>query len=115
MRERRRHQRYKVSENAFVFGAVHPGRITDISLAGMSFSHICDGELPETESLTILDSENQFFLEKVPCQTIARVVELSGFPASPLQVANVRVAFRLTSIQKVLLEAYIKTHAIGNA
>ena len=115
MLERRKHKRYKVNKNAFVFGANSPGRISDISIAGMAFSHICDGKESKPDAISILDSDNDFFLEQIPCQIISRNITRGVMPASSMQMAKVCVAFHLNSSQKPQLEEYINTKAIGNA
>ena len=115
MLERRQYKRYKVNQNAFVFGADQPGRITDISLAGMAFSYICDAQQSKTDNISILDSDNQFFLEQIPCHTISQTVRTSDLPTSFMLMAQVSIAFELTPSQKTKLEEYINNHAIGNA
>jgi len=115
MNDRRKYKRYQVNQNAFVFGSDHPGRISNISLAGMKFSHICEEELCDTENISILDPENEFFMKQIPCQVVSQSITGSDLPASSIHTAHVRVSFQLSPSQETRLKEYINTASVGSA
>jgi len=115
MEERRSYKRYQVGDNAFVFGAEHPGKINNISLAGMSFSHLCEDTKRTPDRVTILDPKNEFFMEQIPCRLVSRQISHGALPTSTMHTSHVRVAFLLDANQRDSLESYITSSAVNNA
>ena len=59
--ERRQHPRYRVQKNALALlrnESIHPGKITEISLAGMVFQYNSkDGHAPEASEIDIISAD----------------------------------------------------------
>ena len=114
MLEKRRHKRFKINEDSFVFSKMLPGRIKNISMGGMAFSHVFNNDDDLTiESLSILDKEHEFFLEDVSCRSVGNTITKSSFPFSDIKTVRQNVEFFLSSSQVNELEDYIQHHNCG--
>lgn len=114
MIERRKYKRYRIGEGVFVFSSSHPGRVNDISLGGVSFSHVyCAEDIDKDDTISILDSANDFYLRDVSCKPVCSFIENSLFPLSFMHTNKRSVQFSLSSSQKDQLEKYLQQHAIG--
>ncbi len=115
MLERRQHKRFKVNKDTFVFSKAHPGRINDISMGGMAFSHFSSNdECQGIESLSLFDKENDFFLEDVSCRTIGNSISRSSLPFSVMKTAQKSVEFSLSPSQAIQLQRYLQFHSCGH-
>lgn len=120
--EKRMHERFLVRDGVIVAlqnGASRIGKVRDISLGGLSFEHICDGNLNWVGSRkNILLWVENFRLPSLPC----RVVYDSPLPIRPeyslltIQLMTRRCGVRfeaLTNDQANQLDLFLKTYAGG--
>lgn len=108
--ERRRYPRYQPSEGALATAKHVLGPIVDISLGGMAFEYFQDGANGSQASLIgIMHPEQDFWLEQIPCRTVAeQLVNSACFTPAALRKRR-RVAFReLTLDQQQKLEQFIQ-------
>ena len=115
--ERRKHERFRVRENAYVI--LHPciaGRLINISMDGLTFHYVNIKEPSEIESeLDIGVTNNAFSLRNVPCKILSDF-EVEGFSSNPVSIRRCRVQFRdLTQHQISKLEYFIHNHTVGEA
>ena len=79
-KERRKHKRFPVTDNAFAVLRFSPastkiGRIIDISLGGMAFEYENSDEWGDTpKELSILFGDDDFYLEKIQFETISDTI-----------------------------------------
>lgn len=110
--ERRKHQRYRVKEEALVISPEIVGQITDISLGGMAFRYAdkIDSSQP-SEELDLFLSNNDFYLDSVPITTISDRTLLTVSPYSPMVMRLCGVQFgQLSPSQQTQLEQFIESH-----
>ncbi|UCD86725.1 MAG: hypothetical protein JSV01_02805 [Desulfobacterales bacterium] len=113
-KEQRKHKRFQVPKGAFV--AVAPdydkiGPLADLTMEGLAFCYIGEGEPPDKSHLDIFLTEGDFFLGKVPFRTISGVDLVDKVPSSPVTMKQCRVKFRkLTPDQKMKLNDFIDSH-----
>jgi hypothetical protein len=115
--ERRKHKRFPVTKDTFV--ALKPdylevGRVINISMAGLTFSHMADGKPPRQSSdLDIFLVDRTFHLRDVPFRTISDV-ESDRIPFSSAKMRKCTVQFEdLTSHQQGELKYFIQNHTEG--
>lgn len=111
--ERRRQPRYRLGEGAIAVTANTPGHIQNISMGGLSFVYL-HGDEPDAEvkSVDILDGQNDFFMEAIPCRTIAETLLVNESSFSMIRMVQRSVEFlEMSKAQMVALEAYIAQHA----
>lgn len=115
--ERRKHERMEVRDGAFVLlgpDSTKLGRMIDISLGGLAFSHMARERL--SNALFELDMfiiDGDFYLEQIPFETISdfKTVE-NPFSSITMRRSGVRFG-ALTRDQLSLLENFIQNHTIG--
>ena len=111
--ERRHDTRFKVNPGAYtVFSpkSIIPGRINDISMGGLSFSYV-EGEewYHESKELDILFGENDFYLDKIPFETVSDTIIEKESPFSQITMRRCGVRFgKLTAEQQVQLKNFIR-------
>jgi hypothetical protein len=115
--ERRRHIRYRVGDSAIAVSSNNPGHIKDICAGGLAFLYLdFDDDHPESDFVDILDGENDFFMERIPCRTVSNHKIINESPFNTVRMVKRTVQFgKLTSAQKSKLEKYIIQHAVGHA
>jgi hypothetical protein len=113
--ERRKHKRFRVTEDTFV--AIGPyyfkiGQALNISMGGLAFTYMVNGKPPKQSSiLNIFSVDRTFHLRNVPIKIISDAVH-HGIPFSTLMTWACTVQFeRLTFHQKNELEYFIQNHA----
>lgn len=111
--EKRAHVRYTLSEGAIALCANHPGHIKDISLGGLAFVSLEPVESSSAiQTVDILDGQNGFFLEQVPCRMLDDTVILNDSPFNTIHMVKRRLQFEgLTETQKTKLQIYLQAHA----
>jgi hypothetical protein len=114
--ERRRHQRYKIKDNAFAIINPEPVRlvpILDIAMGGVGV-YVNDREqwLIEASKLEIMVADCSFYLANLPFESIAN---FNAFPAKPSNLIDGRrcsLKFStLTLSQKTELKYFIRNYA----
>lgn len=115
--ERRRQPRYRLGEGAIAVTANNPGHIQNISLGGLSFVYLnSESPMADAESVDILDGQNDFFMEAIPCQTVSEKVLINESSFSMLRMVQRSLAFGpLSQAQQRQLEAYILQHSTSYA
>jgi len=114
--ERRRHQRYKIKDNAFAIINPEPVRlvpILDIALDGVGvYVNNEDHWLNKVSKLEIMVADCSFYLENLPVESISN---FKAFPANPSHLIDGRrcsLKFgSLTLNQKTELKYFIRNYA----
>lgn len=96
-KDRRSHARFKAKAGAYtVFSSrsIIPGRINDISLGGLCFFYV-EGEAwyNEFSELDILFGDNDFYLDKIPFETVSDTISENESLYSPIIMRRCRVKF----------------------
>lgn len=111
--ERRSQPRYRLGEGAIAISANNPGHIQNISMGGLSFVYL-HGENPgqEAKTVDILDGQNDFFLEAIPCRTVSEKLLINDSSFSMIRMVQCSLEFgKLTKTQRTQLEAYLAQHS----
>ena len=116
--ERRQHKRMEVRDGAFVLlgpRSTKLGRIIDIGMGGLSFSHMARERPPsELSELDIFIIDSDFYLECLPFETIADFKTHEN-PFSSITMRRSGVQFgELGRNQVSQLEHFIQNYTIGN-
>jgi hypothetical protein len=110
--KRRRQDQFQVQSSAFVvYDSNKLGRIVDIGMNGLSFSHVESDRSPtELRQLDIFLVDSDFYLEKVPVET-SSVVKTYEPGFSSIYFGRYSLQFgRLTRNQRSQLEFLIRNH-----
>ena len=115
--ERRRHKRFHVRDGGIALvtppgpSSTVVGHILDISLSGLSFRYVSDEGINERASeVTIASAENQFYLRRLPIQTISDF-EIAKMPFGTMSPRRHSLEFgELTDGQVSQLEHFIMNH-----
>jgi len=116
--DKRKHTRFRSQDLAFAAFGSHIkeiGQIIDISMGGLAFRYIADGDqLNESRELEIYLANNGFHLEKVPFNTISDFELTSEFPLSSIRMRRRGMQFgELLQTQVSQLEYFIQNHTVG--
>lgn len=111
--ERRRLPRYRLGEGAIAVSANNPGHIQNISMGGLSFVYLHSEEAGvDGNCVDILDGQNDFFMEGIPCRTVAEKLLINESSFSMIKMVQRSLEFgSLSKAQQVQLEAYIVQHS----
>jgi c-di-GMP-binding flagellar brake protein YcgR len=118
--ERRNHTRFKAKAGAYtVFSArsIIPGRINDISLGGLCFSYV-EGEewYHESSELDILFGDDDFYLDKIPFETVSDTIIENESPYSQIIMRRCGVKFgKMSSEQLEQLKHFITQNTMNGA
>lgn len=115
--KRRRQDRFQVRSSAFVvYNSNKLGRIVDISMHGLSFSHVESDRSPgELRELDIFLIDSDFYLENVPIET-SSIVKTYQPDFSSIYLGRYSVQFgKLTKNQRSQLEFLIRNHTTQGA
>ncbi len=115
--ERRRQERFQVSNGAFVGLGPHynnVGQIIDLSMGGLAFHYAGSKEPPRGSwKLDIFLNDGNFYLGKVPFRIISDFEIADKEPFDPITTRRSSVQFgNLTHYQKYLLGYFIQNHTI---
>lgn len=111
MLERRKYKRFKGEQGTFVFSAGLPGIMNNISMGGMAFSHVLEGEeSQEVGYLSVLDKTHDFFMENIACRTVESRLEENGPSFSIMRTVRKNVEFILSPDQEVRLKKYLDNY-----
>jgi len=118
MVDNRKHKRFRSQDLAFAaFGSytMEIGEIIDISMGGLAFLYIADGDqINESRELEIYLAKYGFHLEKVPFNTISDFELPNEFPTSFIIMRRCGVQFgELTQDQVSQLGYFIQNHTVG--
>jgi len=115
--ERRRQPRYRLGEGAIAVSANNPGHIQNISMGGLSFVYMhSEEEVGDGDSVDILDGQNDFFMEGIPCRTVSEKLLINESSFSMIRMVQRSLEFgAMTKAQRVQLEAYIVQHSMAYA
>ena len=109
--EKRRHKRFRSKESAYAsFGnhAMKIGQIVDISMGGLAFHYIADGDqINGSRKLEIYLAHNGFHMREVPFNTISDFILPSEFPISTIIMRRRGVQFGELSEQQVSQLGYL--------
>ena len=111
--ERRRQPRYRLGDGAMVVAANNPGHIQNISMGGISFVYLhSEDTIQDSETVDILDGQNDFFMEAIPCRVVSKKLLIRESSFSMIRMMQCSLEFgALTRSQKANLEAYIRRHS----
>lgn len=117
--DKRKHRRFRMQDIAFAVLRNHVrkvGQIMDISLGGLSFHYIVNGEDPDKSlELDILLAYQGISMKKVQFKTISDIQIANKSPFSPLLMRRCGVKFGgLTDNQKSQLKDFIRNHAVDS-
>jgi hypothetical protein len=117
MNERRHQPRYRLGEGAIAVSANNPGHIQNISLGGLSFVYLhSDDPKPHGDTVDILDGQNDFFMEAIPCRTISERMLINESSFSMIRMVQRSLEFGPLSKKKLAeLEIYITQHSTSCA
>jgi hypothetical protein len=110
--ERRKHKRFQIERGAFVvYHSNKLGRIVDISMDGLSFSHVeRDRTTRKLHDLDIFLIDRDFYLENVPLQVDSTVKSYQP-SFSSIYLGQYTVQFGdLTKRQRSKIEYLIRNH-----
>jgi hypothetical protein len=122
--EQRRHTRFLVEDNAFAALGVRfakVGRLKNISIGGLAFEYITDGESDDdTSQLDVFVSGNDFHLPKVPCEVVydlpVRRSDVNRIFFQPFLTRQCGVRFEALPRDKMVqLRLFLETHTTGVA
>jgi hypothetical protein len=118
--ERRKPERFRAQEGAFVELRDHRGKlgeIIDISKEGLTFRYIDIGDRPKGSfELDIFLKEKGFGLKKLPAKTVSDDETTETFPHSITIMRRRKVQFEnLTNSQKYRLKYFIRNYTLGEA
>jgi hypothetical protein len=116
--ERRRHKRFPIRHGGIALvtppgpSSTVVGHILDISLSGLSFRYVSDEGLSRSASeVTIASAENQFYLRRLPIQTVSDF-EIAKMPFGTMSPRRHSLKFReLSDGQTSQLEDFITQYA----
>jgi hypothetical protein len=113
MNERRRQPRYRLGEGAIAVSANNPGHIQNISLSGLSFVYLdSDKPRPNGDTVDILDGQNDFFMEAIPCRTVSEKILVNESSFSMIRMVQRSLEFGpLSKSTRGELETYIAQHS----
>jgi len=116
--DKRKHKRFRSQDLAFAAFGSHIkeiGQIMDISMGGLAFRYIADGDqLNESHELEIYLANNGFHLKEVPFNTISDFELTSEFPLSSIIMRRRGVQFgELPQTRVSQLEYFIQNHTVG--
>ncbi len=113
--ERRRQPRYRLGEGAIAVSANNPGHIQNISMGGLSFVYLhSDEPIQEGETVDILDGQNDFFMEAIPCRMISEKLLINESSFSMMRMVQRSLEFgSLSKSQQTELETYITQHSFS--
>jgi hypothetical protein len=110
--KRRRQERFQVKSSAFVvYNSNKLGRVVDISMNGLSFSHVENDKSPgKLRELDIFLIDSDFYLENVPIET-GSVIKTYQPNFSSIYLGQCSVQFgKLTKNQRSQIEFFIRNH-----
>ena len=116
--DNRKHTRFRSQDLAFAAFGSHDkeiGQIIDISMGGLAFRYIADGDqLNVSRELEIYLANNGFHLKKVPFNTISDFELPNEFPLSSIIMRRRGMQFgELLQTQVSQLEYFIQNHTVG--
>lgn len=113
--ERRRQLRYRLGEGAIAVSANNPGHIQNISMGGLSFVYLYNDEpIQEGETVDILDGQNDFFMEAIPCRKVSEKLLINESSFSMMRMVQLSLEFGdLSKSQQGQLAAYIAQHSLS--
>jgi hypothetical protein len=111
--ERRSQPRYRLGEGAIAISANNPGHIQNISMGGLSFVYLHgDTTGQEGKTVDILDGQNDFFMEALPCRTVSEKLLINDSSFSMIRMVQCSIEFgQLSRAQKAQLESYLSQHS----
>ena len=113
--KRRKAKRFQIESSAFVvYHSNKLGRVVDISMDGLSFSHVeRDGTPRKLRDLDIFLIDRDFYLEKVPLESDS-VVKSYQPSFSSIYLGRYTVQFgELTRRQRSKIEYLIRNHTVA--
>jgi len=113
--ERRRQPRYRLGEGAIAVSANNPGHIQNISMGGLSFVYLhSDEPIMEGETVDILDGQNDFFMEAIPCRMVSEKLLINESSFSMMRMVQRSLEFgAMSKSQREDLSTYIAQHALN--
>ncbi len=118
--EKRKHKRFRLKDLTYAaFGsrAMKIGQIVDISMGGLAFHYIADGDqINNVHELEIYLATNGFHMTEVPFTTVSDFLLPSEFPLSTIIMRRCGVQFGELNEQQVSQLGYlIQNHTLGEA
>ena len=118
--EKRKHPRFKVKERVFVELSVNPiriGEIIDISVSGLSFRYIANGDIIQNSlEIKIYHSQSKFISEKMTVRTVWDGIIIPKFWTGIIKTRRRGVFFEnLNENQKSQIEQFIQNYTISEA
>ena len=112
--ERRRHKRFRVKEDAFVFLGKDTGTIMDISRGGLSVHCIpLENKSPPPNQLDIFFAQSRFYLPNLPVFLVDDVQFLPNSIFSSFQIKRLRIKFgSLSNEQQARLDEFITLNTV---
>jgi len=116
--DKRKHTRFRSQDLAFAAFGSHSkeiGEIIDISMGGLAFLYIADGDqINESRELEIYLAKDDFHLKEVPFNTISDFELPNEFPTSSIIMRRRGVQFGdLRQDQVSQLGYFIRNHTVG--
>ena len=117
-KEKRRYRRFLAKPGTFAvfcYNSLVPGRIIDISRGGMAFCYVDEvGNMNDMCELDILYGEDNFYLDKIPFETVSDCVITDGEKPGEVSVGQRGIRFgNLSPNQRALLDHFIEKNTIG--
>ena len=104
--ERRKHQRFHLSDDILVFNETTFGQIINISKGGLAFRFLTSKDINQDSffELGILNSASGFYLENIPCKTVTSTDSAPIHPTGSTIIRRNGVQFgdlSLDQLQKI--------------
>lgn len=113
--ERRKHERLKAKEGIFavlVSGNSKLGQIKDISMGGLTFQYVDNGEPVDVSSeVELFSTVYDFHLKKLKIESVEDLAIDNTVPFSSLPIRQLRIQFgKMTPDQSRLLDFFLRKY-----
>lgn len=113
--ERRKHPRYKLSDDILVFNETTFGQIINFSKGGLAFRYLTSKDIVQGTfvALGILNSASGFYMENIPCKTVSTSDSTPIHPTGSTIVRQNGVQFEnLTNEQILQIESFLEKNKV---
>lgn len=119
-KDHRKYKRFQAPEDVFVGVGPHDiqvGRLRDISMGGLAFRYIGNGEPVNGDHyVDLFMTDKDFYLSRVPVKAVSDVAILSKAPSATTTMKRCCLKFKqLTDEQRAQLKEFIDKYTLGEA
>lgn len=119
-KDHRKQKRFQAPEDVFVGVGPHDiqvGRLRDMSMGGLAFCYIGNGDpLEGSHCVDLFMAEEDFYLSRFPVKAVSDVAVLGKAPSATTTIKRCCLKFkRLTHEQRACLNEFIHKYTLGEA